>query len=167
MTFYHYINKVDMFMFPILRQGHYILLYIDFRNFRYEIIDNSTLQSNKQLKYGGCLNELLVMLVEFFACIDPARSTMCACLESKRMQMSWRDGKNKVDYGVYVMHHMESYVGQGVARWRCGLTKGNVAQLKKLMLRYMKELATSEFNLHKCRNISRAYQFVSSIPRAP
>lgn len=53
------------------------------------------------------------MLSEFFRPISPAKITMCACVEGKRMQMSWRDSKNKIDYGVYLMRYMEMYVGQG------------------------------------------------------
>nr|GME06586.1 zinc finger BED domain-containing protein RICESLEEPER 2-like [Ipomoea batatas] len=33
---------------------------------------------------------------------------------TKRMPMKWRDTKNKVDYGMYLMRHMESYVGEAV-----------------------------------------------------
>nr|GMD29287.1 zinc finger BED domain-containing protein RICESLEEPER 2-like [Ipomoea batatas] len=52
--------------------------------------------------------------------------------------------------GVYVMCHMETYVGQGVSKWVCGLTKGDTAKLQQHRLHYMKEITTSEYNLHRC-----------------
>lgn len=55
------------------------------------------------------------MLSEFFDKIHAGRSVLCAGLMPKRMQMPWRDFKNKSDYGVYLMRHMETFVGQGVS----------------------------------------------------
>nr|GMD40584.1 uncharacterized protein LOC109159949 [Ipomoea batatas] len=52
------------------------------------------------------------MLAAFFENSHSGRSIICADLDAKRMQMRWRDSKNKIDYGVCVMRHMESYVGQ-------------------------------------------------------
>nr|GLL45325.1 uncharacterized protein LOC109189836 [Ipomoea trifida] len=42
------------------------------------------------------------------------KSIVCDNLKTKRMPMKWRDTKNKVDYGMYLMRHMESYVGEAV-----------------------------------------------------
>nr|GMD78477.1 uncharacterized protein LOC109154777 isoform X3 [Ipomoea batatas] len=43
----------------------------------YEIIDNSTIPVNKQLKYGEYLEDMKDMLSEFFKTIDPAKSIIC------------------------------------------------------------------------------------------
>nr|GLL27094.1 uncharacterized protein LOC109154777 isoform X2 [Ipomoea trifida] len=149
------------FMFPILCNDHYFFLCFDFCNGWYEIINNSIVPVNKQLKYGEYLEDMKNMLSEFFKTIDLAKFIICAGINAKRMQMPWRDSKNKVDYGVYIMCHMETYVCQGVSKWDCGLTKGDTAKLRQLMLHYMKEITTSEFNLHRLRNLSRAFQFIS------
>nr|GMC77658.1 zinc finger BED domain-containing protein RICESLEEPER 2-like [Ipomoea batatas] len=106
------------------------------------------------LNYGESLVGMKDMLSEFFRPISPAKITMCACVEGKRMQMSWRDSKNKIDYGVYLMRYMEMYVGQGVSKWECGLVKGETDKLHQLRLNYMKDLAVSGFNVHISRNLS-------------
>lgn len=72
------------------------------------------------------------MLFEFFRLIRPGKSAICACLEGKRMQMSWWDSKNKTDCGVFLMRHMEMYVGQAVLKWKCGLVKGTLRSCTNL-----------------------------------
>nr|GMC91089.1 uncharacterized protein LOC109153589 [Ipomoea batatas] len=50
------------FMFPILRNDHYFFLCFDFCNGWYEIINNSIVPVNKQLKYGEYLEDMKNML---------------------------------------------------------------------------------------------------------
>nr|GMD57203.1 zinc finger BED domain-containing protein RICESLEEPER 2-like [Ipomoea batatas] len=125
-------------LFPILRREHYFLICFDFRRYRLEQI----------------------MLSEFYNKVHNGRSILCARLVLKRMQMSWHDSKNKTDCEVYLMRHMESFVGQGVSNWDCGLVKGDYSTLHKLRLQYMKEVAVSEYNLHRARNLRRAYLLI-------
>nr|GMD59520.1 zinc finger BED domain-containing protein RICESLEEPER 2-like [Ipomoea batatas] len=84
------------------------------------------------------------MLSEFFDKIHAGRSVLCAGLVPKRMQMPWRDFKNKSDYGD------------------CGLVKGDYSMLRKLRLQYIKELTVSEFNLHRSRNLAWAYPSIKA-----
>nr|GMD54437.1 GATA transcription factor 1-like [Ipomoea batatas] len=98
------------------------------------------------------------MLFEFYKKISPRRSILCAGVNGKRMQMAWRDSRNKIDCGVFLMRHMETYLGQRISNWDCGLVKGDTLKLHKLRMRYMKELSIFEFSIHKSRNLSRAYQ---------
>nr|GMC82812.1 zinc finger BED domain-containing protein RICESLEEPER 2-like [Ipomoea batatas] len=142
--------------FPIIWQEHYFLLCSDFCRFRLEIIDNSSSPAAKMDKYGECLVDM-----EFFTKTHPGRSMLCAGLEPKRMQMPWRDFNNKIDCGVYLMRHMETFTSQAVRYWDCGLVKGEYSMLHKLRLQYMKDLVLSEYNLHRSRNLARAYQSIS------
>lgn len=107
------------------------------------------------------------MLSEFYNKVHNGRSILCAGLVLKRMQMSWHDSKNKTDCGVYLMRHMESFVGQGVSNWDCGLVKGDYSTLHKLRLQYMKEVAVSEYNLHRARNLRRAYLLIGGPLASP
>nr|GMD04300.1 zinc finger BED domain-containing protein RICESLEEPER 2-like [Ipomoea batatas] len=147
-------------MFPILRREHYFLICFDFRRYRLEVIDNETALTVNKQKYGESLEDMQIMLSEFYNKVHNGRSILCAWLVLKRMQMSWRDSKNKTDCRVYLMRHMESFVGQGVSDWDCSLVKGDYNTLHKLRLQYMKEVAVSEYNLHRARNLRRAYLLI-------
>ncbi|XP_019163607.1 PREDICTED: uncharacterized protein LOC109159949 [Ipomoea nil] len=157
---YENITAIDMIFFPILRCGHYFLLCFDFVRGRYEIIDNDSYPTAKVDKYGGCVDVLKAILFEFFEAISPSRATVCAGAVSKRLQMGWRDSKNKINCGIFLMRHMETYVGQRVRDWECGLVKGDYTVLHKLRLRYMNELVTSQCNVMREDNLARAYQSI-------
>nr|GMC82304.1 zinc finger BED domain-containing protein RICESLEEPER 2-like [Ipomoea batatas] len=125
-----------------------------------EIIDNASAPTTNKEKYGESLEDMQDMLSEFYNKVHNGRSILCAGLVPKRMQMAWCDSRNKIDCGVYLMRHMESFLGQGVLDWDCGLVKEEYSTLHKLKLQYMKELVVSEYNLHKGWNLSRAYQSI-------
>nr|GLL29591.1 uncharacterized protein LOC109153589 [Ipomoea trifida]GME10347.1 zinc finger BED domain-containing protein RICESLEEPER 2-like [Ipomoea batatas] len=65
--------------------------------------------------------------------------------------------KNEIDCGVFLMRHMETYLSQGVKKWDYRLVKGDASELHKLRMRFIKELSISEYNIHRSRNLSRAY----------
>ncbi|XP_019195732.1 PREDICTED: uncharacterized protein LOC109189578 isoform X1 [Ipomoea nil] len=110
-TPYSDIKIVGMIFFPILCRGHYFLLCFDILHYRYEITDNDSDPTSKTLKYGDSLEDMKDMLYKFFNIIHHGRSALCACLDTKRLQMSRRDSKNKTYCGVFLMRHMDSYVG--------------------------------------------------------
>nr|GLL44951.1 uncharacterized protein LOC109189836 [Ipomoea trifida] len=79
-----------------------------------------------------------LLLHEYFKGVgDGFKSGMCLSLETKKMPMKWRDTRNKIDCGVYLMWHMESYSREGVGSWECGLTKGDRAELNRLRWHYI------------------------------
>nr|GME13980.1 uncharacterized protein LOC109175178 [Ipomoea batatas] len=87
------------------------------------------------------------------------KSEKIAKLKLKRMKMSWRDNKNKVDCGVFLMRHMETFRGQLPELWDCGLEKENKDQLNVLRIKYLTALVMSDVNEHKVRNIQQAAEF--------
>ncbi|RAL49228.1 hypothetical protein DM860_014446 [Cuscuta australis] len=44
---------------------------------------------------------------------------------ARHLEMPWRDAKTIHDYGVTTMRHMETYMGQSLRKWECGLTRGD------------------------------------------
>nr|GMC75051.1 zinc finger BED domain-containing protein RICESLEEPER 2-like [Ipomoea batatas] len=84
------------------------------------------LQEDLVLKYGESMEDLKNMVAEFLRLIDPGKAIICADLEAKRMQISWRIRRiRRTDCGVYLMRHMETYVCQGISKWDCGLVRGD------------------------------------------
>ncbi|XP_031098288.1 uncharacterized protein LOC116002317 [Ipomoea triloba] len=108
-------GHVHLLFFPILQQNHLYLLCVDFKFERLEIIDNSASTQPTPVKYGDTLENVKLLLSECFTSVgEKFKSIVCDNLKTKRMPMTWRDTKNKVDYGMYLMRHMESYVSEAV-----------------------------------------------------
>ena len=60
--------------------------------------------------------------------------------------MSWRDNTNKVDCGVYLMRHLETYTGRDVARWECGFVADSKKGIRDLRMKYAHVILTSIAN---------------------
>ena len=68
------------------------------------------------------------------------------------MNISWLVEKAGTECGIYLMRHMESYMGENEWRWECGLTgkmPADVSATIKLRTKYMARLLTSDFNKFK------------------
>nr|GME15878.1 uncharacterized protein LOC109175178 [Ipomoea batatas] len=134
-------KNIQHFLFPIIASQHYYMIHFDPLCERFEAIDNSSKVCKTDDKYG----------------IVP--TTLIAKLKLKRIKMSWRDNKNKVDCGVFLMRHMETFRGQLPELWDCGLEKENKDQLNVLRIKYLTALVMSDVNEHKTRNIQQAAEF--------
>ncbi|XP_031106314.1 uncharacterized protein LOC116010962 [Ipomoea triloba] len=131
-------GDVHLLFFPILQLNHFYLLCVDFKTERLEIIDSSASTEATRVKYGDTPENVKLLLTEYFASVgEKFKSIICENLKCKRMPMKWRDTGNEVDCGVYLMWHMESYVGERVTKWDCGLTRGDRLQFQMLRLRYI------------------------------
>nr|GMD60601.1 uncharacterized protein LOC109189836 [Ipomoea batatas] len=161
---YTHWKDVRLLFFPMLHSSHFYLLCVDFVSWRLEIIDNSTKCPNTSLKYGPIPDNLLLLLSRYFLSLTQvAKSKWCLHFVSKRMNMKWRDANNTIDCGVYLMRHMESYAGQSVTDWDCGLVKGDQAALDRFRMKYIREICTTNINSHRTSNVARAIQFLSSL----
>nr|GMD63399.1 putative ulp1 protease family, C-terminal catalytic domain-containing protein [Ipomoea batatas] len=98
---------------------------VDFKIERLEIIDSSASTEAIRVKYGDTPENVKLLLIEYFTSVgEKFKSIICENLNCKRMAMKWRDTGNDVECGLYLMRHMESYVGERVTKWDCGLTRG-------------------------------------------
>ena len=62
------------------------------------------------------------------------------------LEMPWRDNVNKVDCGVYLMRHMETYTGKDFASWDCGFIKESKKGISNLRIKYAHILLLSVLN---------------------
>ncbi|KAH6827979.1 alpha carbonic anhydrase 2 [Perilla frutescens var. hirtella] len=156
------VDKTDMFFFPILQSEHFYIIVIDTRRMVAEIIDNFNAMEGEQddplFKYEHIPAKLMTGLQTLTKEVSENIKSM------NRLQMPWRNSTNQTDCGVFVMHHMETYMGDAVRNWRSGLRAKNEMQLKYLRIKYCAAILTAECNIHRQRNIrdSRLYFRASS-----
>lgn len=73
-------------------------------------------------------------------------------LRAKRYIMPWCTMENKVDCGIFVMRHMETYNGESMEIWDCGLDsdfKKQKNQLNRLRNKYAAKMLLSKNNILK------------------
>ncbi|XP_019176284.1 PREDICTED: uncharacterized protein LOC109171666 [Ipomoea nil] len=153
-------HKILYFLFPIVASNHYYLMSISPLMERYDIIDNSSVTVKKENKYGYVIANLQKFFSKFlFDMKTTYKAEKVQKLKSKIMKMPWRDAQNKMDCGIFLMRHLETFRGQTQAEWQCGLHKNNKDQLNKLRVRYLAAMIMSDVNEHKERNIQQAAEF--------
>ncbi|KAG6405560.1 hypothetical protein SASPL_133150 [Salvia splendens] len=78
-------------------------------------------------------------------------------VEPTVLPIEWTTATNKVDSGVYLMRHMETFMGQKVNEWKCGLTPRSALSLQYLRAKMSKELLFGNSNavMYKIRHLSQ------------
>nr|GMD34450.1 uncharacterized protein LOC109175178 [Ipomoea batatas] len=147
-------------MFPIIASKPYYMIYFDRIMERFDAIDNSSTAAKTKDKYGVVPATLKKFFSMFLGSLKSSyKAEKVKKLKIKRMRMPWRDAHNKVDCGIFLMRHLETFIGQTVDEWDSGLQKDNKTQLNNLRIKYFTALVTSDLNKHKGRNIQQAVEF--------
>nr|GLL26448.1 uncharacterized protein LOC109168900 [Ipomoea trifida]GLL46304.1 uncharacterized protein LOC109168900 [Ipomoea trifida] len=84
-------------------------------------------------------------------------------MKPRRLRMSWRDKKNTIDCGVFVMRHMETYVGQSMAALDCGIRRGDARCLRELRVRFLSDLLLFHSNTHHLSNATSIDEFAANV----
>ena len=77
-------------------------------------------------------------------------------------KLKWRTNKNHVDCAIFTMIHMESYIGEPVAKWDVGLCVENEKQksmLKRMRFRIATKILLHEENVHAQKMYDLALSF--------
>lgn len=74
------------------------------------------------------------------------KATTLAKTEPLILEMSWKYTNNKVYCGVFIMHHIETYLGTRLKCWACGLQNSKKYQLNNLRIKYMANILVTPCN---------------------
>ncbi|KAI3794644.1 hypothetical protein L1987_37277 [Smallanthus sonchifolius] len=144
------IKEFDLVFFPMILSQHFYIICFNLKNPETIIIDNSAL-GEYNAKYNGISEkfqkEAFVSFIADFAHpkTDEMDDTMI-----KRFVMPWRTTENTNDCGIFMMRHMETYMGEEEKAWHCGfgLESENVQekQIEDLRRKYCAKILLHEIN---------------------
>ncbi|XP_057775437.1 uncharacterized protein LOC130994411 [Salvia miltiorrhiza] len=138
-----YLANIDMFFFPICRVMKYHVICVDVRKERVYILDsqNETVENCRDEKYSTTVDLVKSMLADYMAHAGQIhKSNIVKRCKLSVMHIKWGDFKNINDTGVYMMRHMETFMGESSALWTCGLAPKLKKQLNLLRVRYCASL---------------------------
>ncbi|KAH6837944.1 hypothetical protein C2S53_000413 [Perilla frutescens var. hirtella] len=147
----HTLRNIDMFFFLVLSEDHYYIVCFDMRKREALVINNSDEREGVDIRqqYGSTPFRLQTVFADYLYTKGlKTKSLMVRRACMARLEMSWRYTDNNNDCGVYVMWHMETYMGQSVNAWKCNLEKGNVFQMNVLRIKYCGSILASGLNEH-------------------
>ncbi|VFQ95891.1 unnamed protein product [Cuscuta campestris] len=138
---------VDMIFFPVMQHRWCYCICVNLKGNGVDILDSSSAGVAKIKKYDKMPSVVRDMVVKYFKSkgLD-GRVEKLKTQEPKRLQLAWRDSTAVFDYGVITMWHMETYTGQELKQWECGLKKGDERAVNALRTKYCAAIVESDIN---------------------
>ncbi|XP_042001592.1 uncharacterized protein LOC121750944 [Salvia splendens] len=160
-------ENYDMIFFPIWVHDHFYIMCFNLKIQMLDVIDNALVTEEMvKHKYGGAP----AILKNFFRNylgngVNPTMESIVKTLKIRHMTLPWQNDTNKVDCGVYVMRHMETYMGGPVRNWNSGLAKNGTEAFIKLRAKYTEALFVGETNKKPFQTFSMIQQKFQKIKK--
>ncbi|KAK1351607.1 hypothetical protein POM88_054179 [Heracleum sosnowskyi] len=130
--------EFDMFVFPVYYSGHFYIICYNVKKPSWEIIDNMVLTVPFEEKYGSLPARMHDCFCHWLSAFDMPKEREIKNLKPNVLKKNWQTVDNFIDCGIFVMRHMETYMGNAY-RWNSGLPAESVTQralLDKLRIIY-------------------------------
>ncbi|KAJ9536518.1 hypothetical protein OSB04_un000312 [Centaurea solstitialis] len=156
------LRKYDLIFFPILQSQHFYLIVYNLKNPNILVIDNMSINVSIESKYGILPHKMNELFVQYIRFVSHPKAEIIAQIRPKKHIMRWCNMENQVDCGIFVMRHMETYKGEDMESWNCGLDtdyKKQKNQIDRLRNKYAAKMLLSTNNIHKGRVIDEMDSF--------
>nr|GFA39830.1 putative ulp1 protease family, C-terminal catalytic domain-containing protein [Tanacetum cinerariifolium] len=159
------LKDIDVILIPVDNGGHGFLFVADLKNSHALLIDHEKnekiVRKRVKKKIGTCDNiKIAAMLV----------SGNFIGSEIEVGEFDWQTNNMKTEAGIFVMRHMETYMGMGMDELNCCLA-GNTRTLKKQLLflrkKYSAKIILSECNILKETVLQNASKFGNKPTKVP
>ncbi|KAK9070408.1 hypothetical protein SSX86_010810 [Deinandra increscens subsp. villosa] len=144
------ITEHDMVIVPMIQSHHFYMVSFNLKEAKAVIIDNSA-SKEYEAKYQGNPEKLKITFEKYLVSISHPKAKSFKKSTLKRLEMDWRTENNHIDCGIFLMRHMETYLG--IADWNCGFDKeenGNHPMLiEDLRRKYIAKILLHDTNESK------------------
>ncbi|KAK1396434.1 hypothetical protein POM88_006297 [Heracleum sosnowskyi] len=138
------VKDFEMFVFPIYSSAHHYIISYNMKKPQLHIIDNIFHTGGVEENYGDLPAILHECFCDWISIYNLPKEREIINLEPKIVRMAWQTLTNSVDCGVFVMRHMETYMGK-LYKWKVGLRPEKDNQkplLNKLRIIYCHRILT-------------------------
>ncbi|KAL8243382.1 hypothetical protein R6Q59_009640 [Mikania micrantha] len=152
------LKPVDIVFFPIIEYNHYYLVIFELRNSGICVIDNFDdsvplvgLRDNEDYFQKDSPYKLKDLFVRYLKECNHPKTNEIAFAVIKKVKISWSTRSNVVDCAVFVMRHMEKFMGLHEP-FNTGLSNHGMkkkGQLNNLRRKYLYHILDSDVNLLK------------------
>ncbi|KAL8258449.1 hypothetical protein R6Q59_030490 [Mikania micrantha] len=161
------LRKYDLIFFPIIETGHFYLVVFDFKSVAVTIIDNMVeedslvgLKDDTDFFEKDTSFKVKQIFEEYLEHVHHPKLSELKTQVPVKLKLPWATKKNVTDCGVFVMRHMEMYMGKGAKSFDCGFSKNHfkrTSQIKTLRKKYATRILLSDANNLKHVVIERAF----------
>ncbi|CAI9290907.1 unnamed protein product [Lactuca saligna] len=136
----------------VIRSFHIFLFVINLQHPEFVIVDNSKVDDPNDERYGQFPQIIKEYIVDYLKSQNHPKAEMFSHVMPHRLEMPWRIINNNIDCGVFMMCHMETYMGGSMNEFKVGFKNESSAQddqLVKLRTMYLYKIVTHEYNVQK------------------
>ncbi|KAL6507888.1 hypothetical protein OROGR_024083 [Orobanche gracilis] len=138
-----HLNDIDIFVFPIFLNRKFFGVCADARTGNFTVLDSMNVDAS------DCQVEKDVFS-KYLSFRNQSKWTMMMKNGSFHILIIEQgDKKDSVHSGVYLMRHMEMFMGDASAKWETGISIKSTKQIATLRIRYCGELMCWEHNIVK------------------
>ncbi|KAJ0613325.1 putative Ulp1 protease family catalytic domain, papain-like cysteine peptidase superfamily [Helianthus annuus] len=145
----------DIVFFPILEHKHFYLLVFELRDPGIYVVDNDKARQGQLIEdsvyylHKDTAYKIKDMFVQYLREVGNPRADDIEYCNIQRMPVPWATTANTTDCGVFLMRHMECYMGKK-QNFNCGFSTSGarkMAEVRKLRKRYAAHILCSEVNV--------------------
>ncbi|CAI9284667.1 unnamed protein product [Lactuca saligna] len=114
------LKNVDLVFFPIV-DGNYYLICFNLKSFSILIIDQRRLVGTVESVYGNIPHVLQKNSCRFLNDVYKKRVKTLMTRNVVMLKMKCQAYNHSDDGGIYLMRHMERFMGDQTSKWDCGL----------------------------------------------
>ncbi|GJT75235.1 hypothetical protein Tco_1041960 [Tanacetum coccineum] len=126
------------------------------------ILDNSECGETYTSKYKDACELLKRFFSRYLSENNHPLHEKVAKVKARIPKLKWSTTKNHVDYGVFLMIHMGSYIGEPAARWNVGLcaeSHTHDSLLRRMRYQIDAKILLQELNIYSQKMFDLAYKF--------
>ncbi|GKC59839.1 zinc finger, CCHC-type containing protein [Tanacetum coccineum] len=154
------LEKADIVFIPISNVQQKFLLCVNLKNPAVTLI-NSKKEGNKvtrkkkkndDIDYMRIASILHRIFGQYLYAINHVKAAQIIKCQIVRGNFTWQTNRRAKDCGIFLMRHMECYMGSDIGKWKCGLDvegKKQNTQLGRLRNKYAAKLLLSDCNIYK------------------
>ncbi|XP_057780927.1 uncharacterized protein LOC130999424 isoform X2 [Salvia miltiorrhiza] len=143
------IENIDMFFFPVYEQERYFALCVDLKRERIFVLDSliDILGDHDFRKYDSLCTKVRTLLAYY---LNYKEETMKSkSVSNSKMQivkLKWADKRNTLDTAIYLMRHLETFMGDSSSNWKCDMSNVSTRQISRMRVRYCSSIISCARN---------------------
>ncbi|PWA81461.1 C2 calcium-dependent membrane targeting [Artemisia annua] len=158
----HMFNDVDIVFIPVSNGDHKFVVCFNIKNPAVMVFDNKKVSNPTDKETMRVATIMQKKFANFIR--SRIHEKAFAILKSviTRGEFHWQTDRRPTDCGVFVMRHMEHYMGNNILRWDCGIEdegRKQTNQLVKLRKKYAARLLLSDCNMKKDKIVADMMKF--------
>ncbi|XP_057777600.1 uncharacterized protein LOC130996090 [Salvia miltiorrhiza] len=143
------LSVIDLFFFPVFEDGRYYALCFDTRRKRLYILDSTIDITENQLesRYTNVCQDVRQLFADYLYYNNEERKANAVANSVEQVvKIKWADRGNTIESGVYLMRHLETFMGDGTQAWKCDVSSKRPQQFTRMRIRYCASILTWESN---------------------